>query len=126
MLNQHIPQYCGSCWDHATLSSLADRINIARGGARTPINLSIQYILNCGNLVAGSCYGGSHTRTYDFIKSSGYVPYDSCQPYIACSQYSIEGFCKSVDTICKVENICRTCSGFSASGGECVEVSQEI
>ena len=66
-LNQHIPQYCGSCWAHGALSALADRIKIARGpSASVDINLSIQYILEC----AGSCYGGSATGTYEFIKKN--------------------------------------------------------
>ena len=54
-------------------------------------NLSIQYILNCGTEEAGSCHGGYHTSTYEFIKKVGYVPYDTCQPYIACSAESTEG-----------------------------------
>jgi len=55
---QHIPHYCGSCWAHGAISSLMDRIKIAQKGKGTDINLSIQYILNCGAESAGSCHGG--------------------------------------------------------------------
>ncbi|GAB5361687.1 hypothetical protein AAMO2058_000734000 [Amorphochlora amoebiformis] len=121
-LNQHIPQYCGSCWAHGALSALADRIKIARKAQGVEINLSIQYILNCGGEVAGSCHGGSATGTYEFIMNSGSVPYDTCQQYLACSQESKDGICASVDTTCKKENICRTCNTFDAKGGVCVDV----
>ncbi|KAL7527675.1 hypothetical protein ACHAXR_002074, partial [Thalassiosira sp. AJA248-18] len=119
-LNQHIPQYCGSCWAHASISSLADRIKIARNCEGDDINLSIQFLLNCGGEVAGSCHGGSHSGAYQFIMDVGYIPYDTCQPYIACSSDSNEGFCEHVDTTCNAMNTCRTCSTFTANGGECM------
>lgn len=122
MLNQHIPQYCGSCWAHGALSSLADRIKIKRDAKNPDINLSIQFILNCGSHTAGSCYGGTALGTFAFVKSTGYVPYETCQIYQACSHDSKEGFCSSVDWTCKPENICRTCSTFTEEGGKCVGV----
>lgn len=99
---------CGSCWAHAAISSLGDRIKIDRGAAGTDIDLSIQFILNCGS-EAGSCHGGSVVRTYKFIKENGFVPYQTCMPYLACSSESDYGFCPHVDTSCSALNTCRTC-----------------
>lgn len=109
-LNQHIPQYCGSCWAHGSMSSLSDRIKIARNASGDEINLSIQHILNCAGDVAGSCHGGSHTGVYQFIKHNGFVAYDTCQPYLACSSESTDGFCGHIDTTCTPINTCRTCT----------------
>ena len=123
MLNQHIPQYCGSCWAHSSMSALADRIKIFRNGAGTDINLSIQFLLNCGN--AGSCHGGSAIRAYEFVHNSNGIPYDTCAPYIACSADSVDGFCPHVDSTCKAENICRTCTNptHSIDGGTCSPIN---
>jgi len=122
-LNQHIPQYCGSCWAHASLSALADRIKIARKAVGSDINLSIQYVLNCGTTKVGSCSGGSMMELYRFLKEqSGYVPYDTCMPYFACSAESMEGFCPFVDTTCSPLNTCRTCDTFIEKGGTCREI----
>ena len=133
-------QYCGSCWAHGALSSFADRINIAHRTkslqssllsdenqneknnlCRNEINLSIQYILNCAGSVAGSCHGGSATGVYEYIQgTSGYIPYDTCMSYIACSSDSTNGFCPQVDTSCTPMNTCRTCDGT----GNCYAVTE--
>lgn len=119
--NQHIPQYCGSCWAHGAVSALGDRIKIARGAKGIDINLSVQHILNCGN--AGSCHGGSVVAPYHWIyqlskKGSG-ISYETANPYMACSSDSTEGFCPKVDWSCNDMNTARTCSTFTSNGGHC-------
>lgn len=37
---QHMPEYCGSCWAQAAASSLSDRIKIARKAQWPEINIS--------------------------------------------------------------------------------------
>merc|ERR1719473_1867394 len=46
--NQHIPQYCGSCWAFGTLSSLNDRLKIQKKAAYPEIILAPQVLINCG------------------------------------------------------------------------------
>jgi len=120
--NQHIPQYCGSCWAHGSISALGDRIKIARQGQGVDINLAVQHLLNCGGV--GSCYGGSVDGPYQWLheistKTGTGIGYETAQPYLACSSDSKEGFCPQVDTTCKAINVARTCGSFSKEGGPC-------
>ena len=89
-LNQHIPRYCGSCWLHAGIATLNDRLKIARRAKWPEVNLARQVLLNCGAKEAGSCSGGSDYGVYVFAHRYG-IPDDSCQPYSAqeytCNAY---------------------------------------
>ncbi|CAK9090670.1 Cathepsin Z (Cathepsin P) (Cathepsin X) [Durusdinium trenchii] len=107
--NQHLPHYCGSCWAHAAVTSLADRIKIAREGNGIDINLSVQFLLNCGADVAGSCHGGSAGGSYQLIHDKGFIPFDSCLQYEACSAGSRDPECQGRDFECSKINTCRTC-----------------
>jgi len=124
--NQHIPQYCGSCWAHGSVSALGDRIKIARKGQGIDINVAVQHILNCGNV--GSCHGGSVDGPYQWLhqisQSTGTgISYETSNPYMACSSESTEGLCTAGKWDCTAENIARTCSTFPPQG-KCLGLSK--
>jgi len=120
-LNQHIPVYCGSCWAHGSVSSLADRIKIKRKAAWPDINLSIQFLLNCQ--MGGSCNGGDHLATYRAIEEYGSIPFEDCMIYQACSSDSKEAGCSDKKMFeCTATNICKTCDTFTSNGGACTPI----
>mgnify|MGYP000075358913 CR=1 FL=1 len=80
VVNQHLPNYCGSCWAQATASSLADRINYLITKNKPRVLLSVQVILNCEG--GGTCKGGDQDKALDWIKKNG-VPEVGCQQYDA-------------------------------------------
>ena len=104
-LNQHIPVYCGSCWAHATMSTIADRIKIQKNGIGTDIIPSVQVILNCGT--AGSCGGGDVHAAFRWVHMNG-IPDVTCQQYEAIDA-------KHNNNTCTPENTCRTCGGAGCS-----------
>jgi len=119
--NQHIPQYCGSCWAHGAVSALGDRVKIARKAQGIDINLSVQHILNCGDV--GSCYGGSVDGPYQWIhqisRAGTGISYETSNSYLACSSDVKYGLCPHGDFSCTAVNIARTCSTFPPAG-KCV------
>jgi len=99
--NQHIPQYCGSCWIHGTTSALNDRIKAMRGGSFPDVMLGRQAILNCVPAADGEgpppgCNGGDSWMIHKYLHDHK-VPDESCMPYQARNMG------------CASENVCRNC-----------------
>jgi len=120
MRNQHIPQYCGSCWAFGAVSALQDRIKIQRKGMGEDVTIAVQHILNCQG--GGSCYGGSHFDAYNWMQNNE-VAFEDANPYSACSSDSKAGLCPHGEWTCESPNIARTCGGFPEMGGKCVGLS---
>eukprot|EP00397_Hematodinium_sp_SG-2012_P022977 GEMP01023849.1.p1 GENE.GEMP01023849.1~~GEMP01023849.1.p1 ORF type:complete len:336 (+),score=63.43 GEMP01023849.1:42-1049(+) len=92
VLNQHMPRYCGSCWLHAAIGLLQDRLKIQSDG-NLDVTLARQVLLNCGlsdGQIAGSCSGGSDYGVYKYAHEIG-IPDETCQVYDAtdhdCSDF---------------------------------------
>ncbi|RLN49584.1 hypothetical protein BBJ29_008544 [Phytophthora kernoviae] len=85
--NQHIPQYCGSCYAHGAMSSAQDRIKIrnkVHNYKGADVMLGRQSFLNCapGHGLSAGCDGGEAADVYEFMRLYG-LPDESCLPYNA-------------------------------------------
>eukprot|EP00930_Biecheleria_cincta_P072045 TRINITY_DN5948_c0_g1_i2.p1 TRINITY_DN5948_c0_g1~~TRINITY_DN5948_c0_g1_i2.p1 ORF type:complete len:396 (-),score=37.62 TRINITY_DN5948_c0_g1_i2:149-1246(-) len=100
-VNQHIPQYCGSCWIHGTTAALNDRIKVMRQGKFPDVMLSRQAIMNCvpapdGHGDPPGCNGGDTWMIHKYL-STNKTPDESCMPYQARNMG------------CAADTVCRNC-----------------
>jgi cathepsin X len=86
-LNQHVPKYCGSCYLHASISVLNDRIKVARKGAFPELLLSRQEAINCGRDggYSNGCSGGTASGVFKYAHDHG-IPDETCMPYASEDQ----------------------------------------
>jgi cathepsin X len=113
--NQHIPQYCGSCWAQGTTSAMSDRISIMNKGAWPEVNLAPQVLINCG---VGGCDGGNPAFAMEYMHKQG-LPDQTCQAYQAKAPFKPK---------CNDLAVCETCAPTNASfsPGACSQVKDPV
>ena len=104
--NQHIPQYCGSCWAHAATSAISDRIKIARKAAWPDVNIAPQVVISC-SMNDDGCHGGEALSAFQFMHNSTVTDE-------TCSIYQARGHDNGIE--CAPINICKNCE---PGGGPC-------
>ena len=97
--NQHIPQYCGSCWAHAATSALSDRIKIARKAQWPDVNISPQVVISCSENDDG-CHGGYALSAFEFMHNTNVTDE-------TCSIYQARGHDNGIE--CAPINVCKNC-----------------
>jgi len=78
--NQHIPQYCGSCWAHAATSAVSDRIKIARKAQWPDINIAPQVLISCSG--DDGCHGGEAYNAFEWMAKNE-ITDETCSIYRA-------------------------------------------
>ena len=104
--NQHIPQYCGSCWAHAATSAFSDRIKINRNAQWPDVSISPQVVISC-SMNDDGCHGGEALSAFEFMHNNNITDE-------TCSIYQARGHDNGID--CAPINICKTCDPGS---GDC-------
>eukprot|EP00357_Protocruzia_adherens_P036895 CAMPEP_0114997408 /NCGR_PEP_ID=MMETSP0216-20121206/14883_1 /TAXON_ID=223996 /ORGANISM="Protocruzia adherens, Strain Boccale" /LENGTH=613 /DNA_ID=CAMNT_0002361787 /DNA_START=21 /DNA_END=1862 /DNA_ORIENTATION=+ len=100
--NQHIPQYCGSCWAVSATSALSDRIKILRKAAFPDINISPQNVISCDTKLGDlGCEGGNAINVYKYVHENTITDE-------TCAIYQARGYTNGLD--CKDETVCYNCS----------------
>ncbi|ETV95832.1 hypothetical protein H310_10876 [Aphanomyces invadans] len=107
--NQHIPQYCGSCYLHGALSAAQDRIKILhkqKGFTGADVTLGRQSFLNCapGHNYSAGCDGGEAIDVWRFMQDYG-LPDETCLPYNATDYTKYNG----TNGTCPPEGYCMNC-----------------
>ena len=89
--NQHIPQYCGSCWAQGSSSALSDRLALMTGNRFPEVDLAPQVCPHLSIIYFSSCepesgceHGGRHVRVQSFFEHGALQPKTVKQVQMHC------------------------------------------